>query len=347
MAQPGYPSAQPGYPPAQPGYPPAQPGYPPQQQYGGPGYMQPQQPGFGAPMVPGGGYPQQPGTPMGYGAHPPGQMGPHGNSKFELGISCRKLKDTDFLSKSDPLCILYINNNGRWDEVGKTEMIKNTQDPSWQKKFIIDYKAQERQLLRFDIFDWDSKSNNLKKHDYLARMECTMAQIVAAPNKSFVSVVNHGPSSGAQFIINAEQVVGGNQNVKFQLAARGLDKKDKFGKSDPFFILSKMSSGGQLTRVKTSEVIKNDLNPTWAPMSLSVSELCNNDYNKPLKIDVYDSDGNGKHDLIGSFTTNLMELSKAQQNHQSFYCVNPKKQSKRGYSNSGEVQVKYCRIEKH
>lgn len=225
-------------------------------------------------------------------------------------------------------------------------MIKNTQDPSWQKKFLIDFKFQERQLLRFDVYDWDDDSEKLKKHDYLARMECSLAQIVASPNKQFVSVISHGPSKGGQFVIHADEVSASNEVVQFQLAAKGLDKKDKFGKSDPFFVLSKMSSGGKMTKVKTSEVIKNNLNPTWAPMTLSLNDMCNGDYNKSLKIDVYDSDGDSKHDLIGSFTTHLMELSRAPQSQQAFYCVNPKKQSKKGYSNSGQVFVKLCHIEK-
>ena len=81
-------------------------------------------------------------------------------------------------------------------------------------------------------------------------------------------------------------------------------------------------------------------------MSLSVFELWIGIYNKHLKIDVYDSDGNGQHDLIESFTTNLMELSKAQKKPQVIYFVNPKKQSKRGYFNSGKNTVKICCIEK-
>ena len=39
-------------------------------------------------------------------------------SKVELTISCNKLMDMDVFSKSDPLCVLYINTSGsHWYEV--------------------------------------------------------------------------------------------------------------------------------------------------------------------------------------------------------------------------------------
>ena len=270
-------------------------------------------------------------------------------TRLEVGVSCRKLKKTDHLSKSDPVCILYEKvHDGSWTEVGRTEMVKNCQDPSWQKKFQLDYNPNAQQCYRFDVYDWDSKSNDLKKHDYLGRIECTLAQIVSAPNMQFVSVINEGPSKGGQFVINAEQVLnlgGGANRITIQFGAKGLDNKDFMGKSDPFFVLSKMSPGGQLGKVAQSEVIKNNLNPIWKPMALQVSDLCSGDFARPLKFEVFDSDGKGQHDLIGSFSTTLTELLAAPGISKSFYCVNTKKQGKKGYKHSGEVNVMSCKME--
>lgn len=42
----------------------------------------------------------------------------HLASKVELSISCQNLLDMDVFSKSDPLCVLYINTSGsHWYEV--------------------------------------------------------------------------------------------------------------------------------------------------------------------------------------------------------------------------------------
>lgn len=43
---------------------------------------------------------------------------PHLATKVELTILCQNLLDKDVLSKSDPMCVLYINtSNSHWYEV--------------------------------------------------------------------------------------------------------------------------------------------------------------------------------------------------------------------------------------
>ena len=70
--------------------------------------------------------------------------------KIELSISCKKLRDMDRLSKSDPVCFLYsyakaaaaanlsptaIDDDSAWSLVGRTEMIDNNLNPK-VKDFI-------------------------------------------------------------------------------------------------------------------------------------------------------------------------------------------------------------------
>ena len=42
-----------------------------------------------------------------------------------------------------------------------------------------------------------------------------------------------------------------------------------------------------------TEVIKNNLNPEWKEMTVPVSVLCNGDYERTIKVDVYDWDRDG------------------------------------------------------
>jgi len=42
---------------------------------------------------------------------------PSCHSKVELRISCTNLLDKDIMSKSDPLCVLFIQQDGRFYEV--------------------------------------------------------------------------------------------------------------------------------------------------------------------------------------------------------------------------------------
>ena len=240
-------------------------------------------------------------------------------TQLEISVSCTDLRDKDAFSKSDPLCVMFHQSEGgQWAEVGRTEMLVNTLNPSWKSKFIVDYRFQERQLVKFEVYDWDTNSHSLKKHDFLAKIECSLGNIVSTKGKQFVSMAS-GPSKHAKFIICAEEVSGCNDIVKMQLIANKLDDKDKFGKSDPYYVVSKIMAGGQWSVVAKSEYIKNTLNPTWKLMTMPVRELCNGDYDRQLKFDVtrllsnilfnfslkisisqvYDWDDRGQHDLIG------------------------------------------------
>ena len=42
------------------------------------------------------------------------------STRVMLRISCRDLKDTDVLSKSDPLVTIYVSREKKWTEVGIT-----------------------------------------------------------------------------------------------------------------------------------------------------------------------------------------------------------------------------------
>ncbi|XP_074439976.1 copine-8 isoform X2 [Larus michahellis] len=115
-------------------------------------------------------------------------------TKVELSVSCRNLLDRDTFSKSDPICVLYTQaiGNKEWREFGRTEVIDNTLNPDFVRKFIMDYFFEERENLRFDFYDVDSKSPNLSKHDFLGQMFCTLGEIVGSQGsrleKSIVTI---------------------------------------------------------------------------------------------------------------------------------------------------------------
>merc|ERR1712223_537728 len=128
--------------------------------------------------------------------------------------------------------------------------------------------------------------------------------------------------------------------IKLQLMGHKLDSKDTFGKSDPYYNLSKKMGNGQWSLVYRSEVIKNNSNPKWASMDKPITEICNGDYDREMKIEVLDYDSSGENDLIGEFTTNLQSLSMAKDSGTKYELINPKKEkSNRKYKNSGYVSV--------
>jgi len=270
------------------------------------------------------------------------------SSQIEISVRCSNLADRDLTSKSDPTCILLVPKSAQkndWAEYGRTEKILDSLDPHWQTKFVIDYRFEERQMLRFAIYDIDSdRLSKLSDHDSLGHLDCSLGEVVAAQSKGFSKKLSKG---SGMIHLQAEELSPNRETVILEFSARKLDNKDFFGKSDPFLEISRANENNQFSVVHRTEVVDNDLNPTWKPFVKEARALCNGDYNRTLKVDVYDMDNDGSHDLIGTFQTNLQRLAKGPGPENLYEVINEKKRQKKGskYTNSGTVQLKSIRIE--
>ncbi|KAM5156591.1 copine-3-like [Mantella aurantiaca] len=268
-------------------------------------------------------------------------------TKVELSISCDNLMDKDVGSKSDPLCVLLMNTSGQqWFEVDRTERISNCLNPRFAKKFMIDYYFEIVQKVKFAVYDIDNKTYDLGDDDFLGECECTLGQIVSSRRLTKPLVMKNGrPAAKGTITIFAEEIKD-NRVVQFEAEARKLDNKDFFGKSDPYLEFYRQADDGRWQMVHRTEVVKNNLNPVWRPFKIPLRSLCNGDMEKPIRVECYDYDNDGSHDLIGIFQTNMSKLKEASRSMPvEFDCINEKKrQKKKNYRNSGVVSVKHCQI---
>uniref|UniRef100_A0AAX7SRB4 Copine VIII n=1 Tax=Astatotilapia calliptera TaxID=8154 RepID=A0AAX7SRB4_ASTCA len=212
-------------------------------------------------------------------------------------------------------CVLYTQGiaNKEWREFGRTEVIDNTLNPDFVRKFILDYFFEERQNLRFDL-----------------RLEKPLTGI---PGKKCGTI-----------IVRAEEVSNCRVRVlMLQFCGNKLDKKDFFGKSDPFLVFYRSNEDGSYTICHKTEVVKNTLDPVWQAFKIPVRALCNGDYDRSIKVEVYDWDRDGGHDFIGEFSTSYREMSRSQSQFHVYEVLNPKKKGKKKkkYQNSGTVCC-YC-----
>uniref|UniRef100_A0A668AJL0 Copine-3 n=1 Tax=Myripristis murdjan TaxID=586833 RepID=A0A668AJL0_9TELE len=265
-------------------------------------------------------------------------------TKVELTVSCENLLDKDIGSKSDPLCVLLMNSSeSKWYELARTEKVQNCLNPKFAKKFVIDYYFEIVQKLKFGIYDIDNKTIDLSDDDFLGELECTLGQVVSSKKLTRPLVLkNKTPAGKGTITITAEEIKD-NRVVNFEVEARKLDNKDFFGKSDPYLEFYKQTQTGWQLAHRT-EVVKNNLNPTWRPFRIPLQSLCGGDMEKPVKVDCFDYDNDGSHDLIGTFETTVTRLQEASRTSPAeFECINSKKkQKKKGYKNSGVVSVKLC-----
>uniref|UniRef100_A0A672YG99 C2 domain-containing protein n=1 Tax=Sphaeramia orbicularis TaxID=375764 RepID=A0A672YG99_9TELE len=268
-------------------------------------------------------------------------------TKIEVTVSCRNLLDMDTFSKSDPgntTDFIYIRGLKHF---GRTEVIDNTLNPDFVRKFVLDFFFEEKQNLRFDVYNVDTRSSNLSKHDFLGQMFCTLGEILGSTGSRLertLSIFTVRSENGIH-VSRCKCHVSFFQDIAtMQFCANKLDKKDFFGKSDPFLVFYRSNEDGTFTICHKTEVVKNNLNPVWQSFTIPVRALCNGDYDRTVKVDVYDWDRDGSHDFIGEFTTSYRELSRGQSQFNVYEVLNPKKKGKKKkYVNSGTVSpVRFC-----
>uniref|UniRef100_A0A6I8N303 Copine-2 n=1 Tax=Ornithorhynchus anatinus TaxID=9258 RepID=A0A6I8N303_ORNAN len=287
---------------------------------------------------------------MAYTLSPGSSSGPIGTQycvcKVELSVCGQNLLDRDVTSKSDPFCVLFTESNGKWSEFDRTETAVNNLNPAFSKKFVIDYHFEEVQKLKFALFDQDKSSMQLDEHDFLGQLSCTLGMIVSSKKITRPLVlVNEKPAGKGTITITAQEL-SDNRVITLSMAGRKLDKKDLFGKSDPFLEFYKPGDDGKWMLVHRTEVIKYTLDPVWKPFTVPLVSLCDGDVQKPIQVMCYDYDNDGGHDFIGEFQTSVEKMCEAQDGLAlELECINPKKQKKKkNYKNSGIIIVRSCKV---
>ncbi|NXE29292.1 CPNE9 protein, partial [Ardeotis kori] len=253
----------------------------------------------------------------------------------------RNLLDMDTFSKSDPVVVLFVQGSGgsEWKEFGRTEVIDNTLNPDFVRKFVLDYYFEEKQNLRFD--PPGSHGAVLGAQDFLGQAFVALGEVIGSQRGRLERALTGVPGKRCgTILLLAEELSNCRDIVTMQLCANKLDKKDFFGKSDPFLVFYRSNEDGTFTICHKTEVVKNTLNPVWQPFTIPVRALCNGDYDRTVKIDVYDWDRDGSHDFIGEFATSYRELSRAQSQFTVYEVLNPRKKcKKKKYVNSGTVTL--------
>uniref|UniRef100_A0A3Q2TJ88 Copine family member 9 n=1 Tax=Fundulus heteroclitus TaxID=8078 RepID=A0A3Q2TJ88_FUNHE len=81
------------------------------------------------------------------------------------------------------------------------------------------------------------------------------------------------PGKKCGIIIFTAEELSNCRVTTMQFCANKLDKKDFFGKSDPFLVFYRSNEDGTFTICHKTEVIKNNLNPVWQSFTIPVRVL--------------------------------------------------------------------------
>ncbi|TRY88530.1 hypothetical protein DNTS_014081, partial [Danionella cerebrum] len=83
-------------------------------------------------------------------------------------------------------------------EFGRTEVIDNTLNPDFVRKFVLDFFFEEKQNLRFDVYNVDSRSSNISKHSFISQ----------ASTVFILSDIQYGSPSSARLSALLERLLG-------------------------------------------------------------------------------------------------------------------------------------------
>ncbi|XP_065898751.1 copine-9-like [Dysidea avara] len=237
-------------------------------------------------------------------------------TKVELSLSCSKLLDLDTFSKSDPFVVLYkasqeSQKKKGWIKLGRTEVIFDNLDPKFAKTFVLDYHFEEVQTFRVAVYDADDQRHldDLSKQEFIGEAEFKLADVVTA-GKVLTKTLASSIQKSCGFVnISGEEVEESKFDITMQMYAKKLDKKDFFGKSDPFVEIAKAQEGGVFTVVYRSQPIMKTLDPNWKEFVIPMQKLCSGDWDRTLKFSVYDWNRSGEHELIGQATCSLRDIT--------------------------------------
>ena len=190
------------------------------------------------------------------------------------------------------------------------------------------------------MYDVDSTSQQLNCHDYLGNVIVTLGSVVGEcggkVTKHLVGKNNKPTSSTISFV--AEELCNNKEMISMQFKARKLLKKLFIGHPDPFLVFSRQGIENEdFVTVHKTETIKNNSNPVWRCFNIPVTSLCNGDKHRPVKIECFDHNNDGSHNLIGDASMTVNET--IQEGNFSKQIIHPRKRKKKKYSNSGWLDL--------
>ncbi|KAK4751252.1 hypothetical protein SAY87_004734 [Trapa incisa] len=240
---------------------------------------------------------------------------------LELSLSASKLRDRDILSKSDPMVVVYLRKrDGILEELGRTEVVLNSLDPAWIHKVSISYQFEMVQNLVFHVYDIDTRYHNLPTKDlnlgdqeFLGEATCMLSEVVTKQSRSLtLKLLNEHGQVGSRNLgtltVIAEEPVASRSVVDITLCCTRLVDKNLFSKSDPFLKISKVVESGGLIPICKTEVVNNETNPTWRPITLSMRQFGTKD--NPLIIECFDFNSSGNHSFIGKLEKSMADLER-------------------------------------
>jgi len=229
--------------------------------------------------------------------------------KISVSFKATKLKNVAgaLKGKSDPFAVVTLLGNHRDDKpriIGKTEVVKNTLNPDWVATFTLDYELGEPANVLVKIFDEVRKGDNKS----MGSAVFEIGSILGAKGSTKAKRMQDGKGTLYARVEKAKSC----GTLKLKMSGVKLTNLDGFfNKSDPFYEFVKKETGLRGTEwnvVHRSSYIKDNLNPNWEMDNIDLGLLCSGNLDERLILNIFDHEGDGKHELMGEIETSVNGL---------------------------------------
>ncbi|GJN21166.1 hypothetical protein PR202_gb08620 [Eleusine coracana subsp. coracana] len=233
------------------------------------------------------------------------------STQIELSLSASNLGDQEYFPKErdylntmisgyeqnalamrmiNPMVVVYSKGKeGHLEEIGRSEVILNSLNPSWSRKVSLHYQFEILQPLVFQLYninlqfhDVSEKMLKLEEQEFLGEATCLLSEVITKRNRLLtlkLGVSEHNlpnPSKFGELTVQAEENAGSKAIMEMVFRCSDLEIKDLLSKSE-----------------------------------------------NPLIIECFNFSSNGRHELVGKIVKSVAELESMYHNQNGEHLVVP------------------------
>ena len=218
---------------------------------------------------------------------------------------------------------LYSATDRRWQEHGRTEVVRHGDNPQFARSFFLEYiensdpltYAVTDQWLRLEVYSRNSTLPNLSNHVLLGQAKVALRELYRTPIKRKVLPLEHKSKPGVpeptadpgSLLVRICPVEDTSGYVELHAKCTNLAHAGAKRGADTFLTVSRYCNG-QFEVVHRTPKIQNSLEPKYDLFECSLHRLCTNDLDVYVQIAVWNDEKDGRHTLLGMACTCVADI---------------------------------------
>ena len=231
-----------------------------------------------------------------------------------------------------------------YQKLGTSEVIWKNASPNFTQAFVVDFRFEEQLRVRFVVLQVRDRSGDLRGAEIVGTADISLHEIVTNQGQ-FRKPLDAGTHRQPGWVVvRAEEIQTGRDIAKMKFVGKKLEVRTSFLHSVlPYLTISRSMEPGDYQVVHRT-VKSSGREPAWPAYEVPVQHLCNNDKDRPFRLEVLDDWDKGIVESVGVADTSLAEIVEG--NRRQFPLVSPEKRANRGYANSGVLELEAFEVVK-